>query len=347
MMSDIIRTSYYYADGQRIAMKKDGIVSYIYGDQLGSVSAVADADGNLISETLYHPWGTARYAQGTSPTDYGYTGQMREGDIYFYNARWYDPQLGCFMQADTFVPTAQGTQAWDRFAYVNNNPVRHTDPLGNYYCGLPFEYQGPPNPNNPSESHKPAKLTSPWNFSSWKEIKYDPINLFAFVLLSEEGTKLNDDKFKNDLYGVVHVVMNRHFLWNYYDYALPRRFSPADVSDIGNWYPATTNGIHGMIYEDGNGGFLTSPWINFESAKTHWSYNDNEIWRLYETAYNRAKEAYMMYMIGGPDYSRGHLFYADARGVPGNLIPFERTHFSDFPGILGECALGVDGEACR
>jgi len=36
-----------------------------------------------------------------SPTDYGYTGQMREGDIYFYNARWYDPVIGRFMQADT------------------------------------------------------------------------------------------------------------------------------------------------------------------------------------------------------------------------------------------------------
>ncbi len=127
-------TLYFYADGQRIAMKKDGVVSYIYGDQLGSVSAVADGNGNLISETLYHPWGTTRYAQGASPTDYGYTGQMKEGDIYFYNARWYDPQLGRFMQADTFVPTAQGIQAWDRFAYVNNNPMRYSDPSGQYIC---------------------------------------------------------------------------------------------------------------------------------------------------------------------------------------------------------------------
>ncbi|MGI6249741.1 MAG: RHS repeat-associated core domain-containing protein, partial [Anaerolineaceae bacterium] len=132
MMSDIIRTSYYYADGQRIAMKKNGVVSYIYGDQLGSVSAVADGNGNLISETLYHPWGTTRYAQGTSPTDYGYTGQMKEGDIYFYNARWYDPQLGRFMQADTLVPPTQGTQGFDRYAYVNNNPMRYTDPSGHW-----------------------------------------------------------------------------------------------------------------------------------------------------------------------------------------------------------------------
>ena len=125
--------SYYYADGQRIAMKDDGVVSYLYSDQLGSVSAVADGTGALMSKTLYHPWGTTKYVSGTSPTDYAYTGQMQEDEIYFYNARWYDPQLGRFMQADTIVPLqVQGTQAWDRFAYVNNNPIRYTDPSGKF-----------------------------------------------------------------------------------------------------------------------------------------------------------------------------------------------------------------------
>ena len=122
--------SYYYADGQRIAMKNNGVVSYLYGDQLGSVSAVAKADGSLLSKSWYHPWGTTRYSQNTSPTDYAYTGQIQEGDIYFYNARWYDPQLGRFMQADIIVPPTQGIQGFDRFAYVNNSPITYSDPSG-------------------------------------------------------------------------------------------------------------------------------------------------------------------------------------------------------------------------
>ncbi|MBN1536942.1 MAG: RHS repeat-associated core domain-containing protein [Anaerolineales bacterium] len=48
--------------------------------------------------------------------------------LYYYNARWYDPQLGRFAQADSIVP--QGVQGLDRYAYVNNNPVKYTDPSG-------------------------------------------------------------------------------------------------------------------------------------------------------------------------------------------------------------------------
>ena len=87
----------------------------------------------LVSKSLYHPRGTTRYTNGTTPTDYAYTGQMREGDIYYYGARWQkvletqwsgiDPAIGRFMQAGTIVPMAtQGTQAFDRYAYVNNCP---------------------------------------------------------------------------------------------------------------------------------------------------------------------------------------------------------------------------------
>jgi len=49
----------------------------------------------------------------------------------YYGARWYDVALGRFVQADTIIPEqTQGTQAWDRYAGMNNNPVRYNDPTG-------------------------------------------------------------------------------------------------------------------------------------------------------------------------------------------------------------------------
>jgi len=46
----------------------------------------------------------------------------------FYNARYYDPALGRFAQADSLIPG--GAQGLDRYAYVTNNPIRYTDPSG-------------------------------------------------------------------------------------------------------------------------------------------------------------------------------------------------------------------------
>jgi hypothetical protein len=48
--------------------------------------------------------------------------------LYFYNARWYDPSLGRFIQADTVTPP--GVLGMDRYAYVSNNPIRYNDPTG-------------------------------------------------------------------------------------------------------------------------------------------------------------------------------------------------------------------------
>ena len=51
--------------------------------------------------------------------------------MHDYGARWYDSLLGRWVQPDSIVPLeSQGVQAWDRYAYVNNNPVRYNDPSG-------------------------------------------------------------------------------------------------------------------------------------------------------------------------------------------------------------------------
>jgi RHS repeat-associated protein len=155
-------TKYYFAGATRIAMRKYTIpqsmsVEYFLSDHLGSTSITTDADGNKISEMHYNPWGEVRYAwtatQSTTPayemTKFTFTGQYSYMDdittqnvtegfgLMHYNARMYDPALGRFTSADTIIPSHQGVQGWDRFAYVNNNPVRYTDPSGHGVdCGL-------------------------------------------------------------------------------------------------------------------------------------------------------------------------------------------------------------------
>ena len=126
--------SYYYAGSGRIGTRTEkGEYIWIYGDHLGSTSVTANRYGEELSRRKYTAWGTTRHSTGEQATDYGYTGQMQVDDIYYYNARWYDPAIGRFMQADTIVPPHQGTQGFDRYAYVNNNPMRYTDPTGHIF----------------------------------------------------------------------------------------------------------------------------------------------------------------------------------------------------------------------
>jgi RHS repeat-associated protein len=80
-----------------------------------------------------------RYSYGTTPTDYRFTDQQEIATIglYNYGARFYDPSLGRFVSPDTIIPLHQGSQAWDRYAYVNNNPIRYKDPTGQGVdCGI-------------------------------------------------------------------------------------------------------------------------------------------------------------------------------------------------------------------
>jgi RHS repeat-associated protein len=63
-----------------------------------------------------------------------FTGHQIEGNIYFMQARFYDPFLGRFMSPDILVPDPANPQTLNRYAYVTGNPMLFVDPDG--LCGL-------------------------------------------------------------------------------------------------------------------------------------------------------------------------------------------------------------------
>ena len=54
-----------------------------------------------------------------------------ESGLYYLQSRYYDPQVGRFINADAFVSTGQGLLGNNMFAYCLNNPLCYTDPSGN------------------------------------------------------------------------------------------------------------------------------------------------------------------------------------------------------------------------
>ena len=126
----VTRTVTYYPIAG--AMRINSTLYYTLKDHLGSASVVTDASGNILGTQRYYPYGETRLSTGTIFTDKLFTGQreMVGLGIYHYQARFYSPKLGRFLSPDTIVPGAANPQAYNRYSYVLNNPLRYTDPTG-------------------------------------------------------------------------------------------------------------------------------------------------------------------------------------------------------------------------
>ena len=127
---------------------KDGSSSWtlynIGRDALGSVTHVATSGGTLVAEYSYDAWGRLRnpatlsaYTWDSQPTLFtgrGYTGHehLPEFGLINMNARLYDPLLGRFLSPDPYVADDTSTQAFNRYAYALNNPLRYTDESGEW-----------------------------------------------------------------------------------------------------------------------------------------------------------------------------------------------------------------------
>jgi RHS repeat-associated protein len=118
-----------------------GMYFYHY-DHLGNVIMMTDGHGNVVSggssggksNIVYKPYGEIDREKSTGPdiTRYKYTGQEedKETGLYYYKARYYDPTIGRFLQADSLVDT-QRNFGMNRYVYADGNPIRWVDSDGN------------------------------------------------------------------------------------------------------------------------------------------------------------------------------------------------------------------------
>ena len=90
-----------------------GITGYKY-DEFGSTKVVGNTEFN---------------------NEVCYTGQVydKETGDYYYNARYYNPEDGRFMTADTYRGEFEEPQSLHLYAYCANNPINFTDPSGHKY----------------------------------------------------------------------------------------------------------------------------------------------------------------------------------------------------------------------
>ena len=135
----------YDADGQRIGFTyNDTPYLYVY-NATGDVVGIVDDTLTMVVEYTYSPWGEILSTTGDEADTIGVINPFRyrgyyydeETGLYCLNSRYYDPETGRFINADTTdILTASPTSSgYDKnlYAYCDNDPISRTDSSGEFW----------------------------------------------------------------------------------------------------------------------------------------------------------------------------------------------------------------------
>lgn len=125
VQGQVKNTSYYFAEGDRVAKKDSTGTYYYHPDHLGGTSAVTNSAKQVVSSTSYLPFGEVR--QGGAENYYTGKEKDKAADLYNFEARYVSPELRHFTQADIADPDFDDPQDLNRYAYVGNNPLSFVD----------------------------------------------------------------------------------------------------------------------------------------------------------------------------------------------------------------------------
>ena len=130
----------YDVSGTPMSVTYNG-TNYYYATNLqGDVTAILNTSGTAVVTYTYDAWGNILTTTGTMAETLGAVNPLRyrgyvydtETQFYYLQSRYYDPEIGRFINADALVSTGQGILGNNMFAYCLNNPTNYADPTGTF-----------------------------------------------------------------------------------------------------------------------------------------------------------------------------------------------------------------------
>ena len=152
---------YYYDSRERLLKQSNGLeffydtmglvgvtyngASYVYRKDIqGNIIALLDSNGNVVVQYKYDAWGNHKVldAKGNALTSTTHIGNLNpfryrsyyfdtETKLYFLKTRYYDPEVGRFINMDSIdYADPETINGLNLFAYCGNNPVMNFDPDG-------------------------------------------------------------------------------------------------------------------------------------------------------------------------------------------------------------------------
>lgn len=118
-----------------IGVNINGTDYYYEKNMQNDIIKIVDADGNVVVEYTYDPWGRVESIIGELADTVGYLNPIRyrsyyydnETEMYYLLSRYYDPETGRFINADDFNYLICDNNL---FKYCNNDPVNFIDSNG-------------------------------------------------------------------------------------------------------------------------------------------------------------------------------------------------------------------------
>jgi len=120
-----------YVD-EPLAMLRSASTSYYHADGLGSVTSLSNAAGALAQTYTFDSFGKQTASSGSLTNPFQYTSRELDSEtsLYYFRARYFDPNIGRFISEDPL--------GWDEgpnyYSYVDNSPLVLNDPSGQTPC---------------------------------------------------------------------------------------------------------------------------------------------------------------------------------------------------------------------
>jgi len=130
------RINYVYHDNEPVAQIINNSEVYFYqNNHLGVPESIVDQYSKLVWQSYTLPFGlTVLSSENEIDNPIRFPGMYSDrSDLYYNNARYYDPSIGRYLQPDP-IGLAGGI---NRYSYVHGNPVNLIDSTGKYAQAIP------------------------------------------------------------------------------------------------------------------------------------------------------------------------------------------------------------------
>ncbi|MBQ9716317.1 MAG: hypothetical protein IJV77_07950 [Clostridia bacterium] len=198
-----VTTIYYYSADGIIGFNRAGVDYFYRKNMQGDIIAIVNASGGVVAKYVYDAWGNHiayywngnAFAEAISNTTnancqialfnpFRYRGYYfdNETGLYYLNSRYYDPQVGRFINADTIdYLDSSSVDGVNLYTYCYNNPIMYADPSG-HWVETVFDILS-------LSASIVEVVINPLDVWAWAGLAGDALDLIPFVTGVGEGIK--------------------------------------------------------------------------------------------------------------------------------------------------------------